>query len=309
MIQVQGLTKYYGDVPALRNVSFQVERGEVVGFLGPNGAGKTTAMRILVGYLPPTEGKATVAGYDVFHDSLEVRRRIGYLPETVPLYGEMTVRDYLEFMATIRGTKRPGTRADEVMEIVNISDHAERQISKLSKGYRQRVGLAQALIHDPEVLVLDEPTIGLDPKQIIEVRELIRQLGEDHTVILSTHILPEVEQVCERVLIINEGQLVAEDTPEKLTARLKGAERVYLQVAVDGDASARLPQLVQALKEVEGVTSVELLGNGAFEIECALGADRRADLAARAVGGGWRLLEMRPVGMSLEEIFLRLTTE
>ena len=309
MIQVQGLTKYYGDVPALRNVSFQVERGEVVGFLGPNGAGKTTAMRILVGYLPPTEGKATVAGYDVFHDSLEVRRRIGYLPETVPLYGEMTVRDYLEFMATIRGTKRPGTRADEVMEIVNISDHAERQISKLSKGYRQRVGLAQALIHDPEVLVLDEPTIGLDPKQIIEVRELIRQLGEDHTVILSTHILPEVEQVCERVLIINEGQLVAEDTPEKLTARLKGAERVYLQVAVDGDASARLPQLVQALKEVEGVTSVESLGNGALEIECALGADRRADLAARAVGGGWRLLEMRPVGMSLEEIFLRLTTE
>lgn len=309
MIQVQGLTKYYGDVPALRNVSFQVEKGEVVGFLGPNGAGKTTTMRILVGYLPPTEGKATVAGYDVFFDSLEVRRRIGYLPETVPLYGEMTVRGYLEFMATIRGVSRPGTRADEVMEIVNLSDRAEQPIYKLSKGYRQRVGLAQALIHDPEVLILDEPTLGLDPKQIIEVRELIRRLGEDHTIILSTHILPEVEQVCERVLIINEGELVAEDTPERLTARLKGAERVYLQVATAGEDTARLTHLVEALQSVEGVTSVEALGNGAFEVECTLGADRRADLADRVVKGGWRLLEMRPVGMSLEEIFLKLTTE
>lgn len=309
MIQVQGLTKYYGDVPALRNVSFQVEKGEVVGFLGPNGAGKTTTMRILVGYLPPTEGKATVAGYDVFHDSLEVRRRIGYLPETVPLYGEMTVRGYLEFMATIRGVARPGTRADEVMEVVNVSDRAEQPIHKLSKGYRQRVGLAQALIHDPEVLILDEPTLGLDPKQIIEVRELIRRLGEDHTIILSTHILPEVEQVCERVLIINEGELVAEDTPERLTARLKGAERVYLQVATEGEDPVRLARLVEALQGVEGVTAVEALGDGAFEVECTLGADRRADLADRVVKGGWRLLEMRPVGMSLEEIFLKLTTE
>jgi len=306
VIQVHGLTKYYGDLPAVRDVSFQVEQGEVVGFLGPNGAGKTTTMRILVGYLPPTDGKATVAGHDVFHDSLEVRRRIGYLPETVPLYGEMAVRDYLEFMATIRGVQRPGIRADEVMESVNIADHTDQQIGKLSKGYRQRVGLAQALIHDPEVLILDEPTIGLDPKQIIEVRELIRQLRENHTVLLSTHILPEVEQVCERVLIINEGELVAEDTPERLTARLKGAERIYLHVATEG---RDMDRLVKALQGVEGVTTVESLGNGVFEVECALGADHRADLAERVIKDGWRLLEMRPMGMSLEEIFLKLTTD
>lgn len=309
MIQVQGLTKYYGSVPAVRDVTFRVEKGEVVGFLGPNGAGKTTTMRVLVGYLPPTEGKATVAGYDVFFDSLEVRRRIGYLPETVPLYGEMTVRGYLEFMAEIRGVDRVGTRADAVMEVVHIADRADQQISKLSKGYRQRVGLAQALIHDPEVLILDEPTIGLDPKQIIEVRELIRQLGQDHTVILSTHILPEVEQVCERVLIINEGQLVAEDTPDRLTARLKGAERVYLQVETDGEEGTDVSPLLDALHQVSGVTRVEALGNGAFEVECALGVDRRADLAERAIQSGFRLLEMRPVGMSLEEVFLKLTTE
>jgi len=209
-------------------------------------------------------------------------------------------------MATIRGVQRPGIRADEVMESVNIADHTDQQIGKLSKGYRQRVGLAQALIHDPEVLILDEPTIGLDPKQIIEVRELIRQLRENHTVLLSTHILPEVEQVCERVLIINEGELVAEDTPERLTARLKGAERIYLHVATEG---RDMDRLVKALQGVEGVTTVESLGNGVFEVECALGADHRADLAERVIKDGWRLLEMRPMGMSLEEIFLKLTTD
>jgi ABC-2 type transport system ATP-binding protein len=309
VIEVQGLTKYYGNAPALNDVSFQVKQGEVVGFLGPNGAGKTTTMRILAGYLPPTEGSVTIGGYDAFHDSLEVRRRIGYLPETVPLYHEMTVRSYLQFMAAIRGVPNPRSNADGAMEIVNMTDRANQEIGKLSKGYRQRVGLAQALIHDPEVLILDEPTIGLDPKQIIEVRELIQHLGGDHTIILSTHILPEVEQVCERVLIINEGRLVAEDTPERLTLRLKGAERIYLQVATDGRGVPHRANLIKTLRDVKGVSAVESLQDGAFEVVCALGADQRADLAEQVVIGGWRLLEMRPMGMSLEEIFLQLTTE
>ncbi|NLE76935.1 MAG: ATP-binding cassette domain-containing protein, partial [Chloroflexi bacterium] len=306
MIEVQGLSKTYGDVPALRDVSFRIERGEVVGFLGPNGAGKTTTMRILSGYLPPSGGTASIAGFDVQRDSLEVRRRIGYLPETVPLYPEMSVQSYLEFMATLRRVAKPRPAAQTAMERLRIADRAGQEIGKLSKGYRQRVGLDQALIHDPEVLILDEPTIGLDPKQIIEVRELIRELGADHTVILSTHILPEVEQTCQRVLIINDGQLVAEDTPARLTTRLKGAERIHIQVAEDHAGGVALEGLAEALGQVPGVAAVEALGSGVFEVESALEQDLRPRLARRIVEGGWALLEIRPVGMSLEEIFLKL---
>ena len=303
MIQAKSLTKYYGDLAAIQEVSFTVEKGEVLGFLGPNAAGKTTTMRILTGFMPPSSGTAHVAGYDVFTDSLEVRRRIGYLPETVPLYPEMTVRGYLHFVARLRGVDERERRVAEVMETCHLDDRADLLIGKLSKGYRQRVGLAQALVHDPEVLILDEPTIGLDPKQIIEVRELIRSLGGEHTIILSTHILPEASQTCQRVLIINEGRIVAEDTPEQLTSRLKGAERIYLEVAHPS------PQVEAGLAEMEGVTHVGVRGEGCYEVECTLGVDRRSEIAATAVRHDWGLLEMRPIGMSLEEIFLKLTTE
>lgn len=304
MIHVSNLTKHYGDFQALKNVSFDVAKGEILGFLGPNGAGKTTTMRVLTGYLPPTSGTVTVAGFDVTTDSLEVRKRLGYLPETVPLYPEMTVWGYLDFMARLRGVDKRERRIDKAMEQVRIADHAHMVIGKLSKGYRQRLGLAQALLHDPEVLILDEPTIGLDPRQIIEVRELIRGLAQDHTVILSTHILPEVSQTCSRVLIINEGEIVAEGTPERLMARLKGAERIFVQVAgADGDSALRV------LQSLDGILAVDDKGDGAYEVECTLGTDKRPEIAREIVNQGWSLLELRPVGMSLEEIFLKLTTE
>jgi len=303
MIEVENLTKTYGDFVAIEDVSFHVPRGEVLGFLGPNGAGKTTTMRILTGYMPPTDGRATVAGFDVFHDSLEVRRRIGYLPETVPLYTEMTVEGYLDFVARLRGVDDRWERIDRIMEQMDITDRADDLIGQLSKGYRQRVGLAQALVHDPEVIILDEPTIGLDPKQIIEVRELIRSLSGERTVILSTHILPEVSQLCERVLIINEGHIVAEDTPEQLTARLEGAERV--RVALEPGADG----VVEVLGAIDGVEEVTAVGDGKFDVTCALGEELRPILARRIVEHGWPLLELRPVGMSLEDVFLELTTE
>ena len=303
MIQVEHLTKTYGDLVAIQDVSFQVQRGEVLGFLGPNGAGKTTTMRILTGFLPPTSGRVTVAGFDVFEESLEARRRIGYLPETVPLYPEMTVARYLDFVAALRDVPNRQDAVEQVMHQVGLIDRADTIIGKLSKGYRQRVGLAQALVHDPEVIILDEPTIGLDPKQIIEVRELIRNLGGDHTVILSTHILPEVSQVCSRVLIINEGQIVAEDTPERLTARLKGGERVFIHLA-NGTSEAEA-----VLGAIEGVQEVTRMGDGQYEVTCALGQDLRPVLARTLIEHGWDLLELRPVAMSLEEIFLKLTTE
>ena len=242
MIEVQHITKRYGRVTAVDDVSFRVERGEILGFLGPNGAGKTTTMRILTGYMPPTEGKAMVAGLDVFTQPIEAKRRTGYLPETPPLYPDMTVREYLDFVAKIKGVspKERRNRVASTMERTRVADMASRHCSKLSKGYRQRVGLAQALIHNPEVLILDEPTAGLDPKQIIETRDLIRSLGGDHTIVLSTHILPEVAQTCHRVVIINKGRVVAVDTPENLTARSKGAETMYVQIDSDGvDAAGR----------------------------------------------------------------------
>ena len=309
MIEVQHLTKRYGPFTAVDDVSFKAERGEILGFLGPNGAGKTTTMRILTGYMPPTEGKAVVAGHDVLEEPIEAKRRTGYLPETPPLYPDMSVRDYLQFCARIKGVPRAerASRVETVMARTRVADVARRHCGKLSKGYRQRVGLAQALLHNPEVLILDEPTAGLDPKQIIETRQLIKELGGDHTVILSTHILPEVSQTCHRVVIINKGHVVAVDTPENLTARLRGSETMYLQV----DALGADP--VEVLRGVPGVTRAAVADARdrvtGIEVESETGRDVRRDLAAAVVSRGWGLLELRPMRMSLEEIFLHLTTE
>ena len=309
MIEVQHITKRYGRVTAVDDVSFKVERGEILGFLGPNGAGKTTTMRILTGYMPATEGRAVVAGFDVFAEPIEAKRRTGYLPETPPLYPDMTVREYLDFVARIKGVpageQKP--RVQSVMERTSVADMADRHCSKLSKGYRQRVGLAQALIHNPDVLILDEPTAGLDPKQIIETRELIRSLAGDHTIVLSTHILPEVAQTCQRVVIINKGRVVAVDTPDNLTARLRGAETMFVHV------DAPREDALAALQAVQGVTRVNAAdgrhAHGAFEVESDRGTDVRRELARAIVTRGWGLLELRPMRMSLEEIFLQVTTD
>jgi ABC-2 type transport system ATP-binding protein len=310
MIEVQHLTKRYGPTTAVDDVSFRVEKGEILGFLGPNGAGKTTTMRVLTGYMPPTEGKAVVAGYDVFEKPLEAKQRTGYLPETPPLYPEMTVREYLTFVANLKLGALPKSqrrsRVDTAMKKTHVDDMANRHCSKLSKGYRQRVGLAQALIHDPEVLILDEPTAGLDPKQIIETRDLIRGLAGDHTIILSTHILPEVAQTCQRVVIINRGRVVAEDTPENLTHQVKGAATLYVQVEADGDAA----EVLQSVPGVSTVSATDSHGRlKGFEIEAEPNRDVRRDVARVVVDRGWGLLELRPTRLSLEEIFLQLTTE
>jgi ABC-2 type transport system ATP-binding protein len=309
VIEVQSLTKRYGRVTAVDDISFRVERGEILGFLGPNGAGKTTTMRILTGYMPATDGKAVVAGFDVFEQPVEAKRRIGYLPESPPLYPDMSVEEYLAFVAKIKGVPPADRRqrVQQVMKRTRIDDVANRLTSKLSKGYRQRVGLAQALIHNPDVLILDEPTAGLDPKQIIETRQLIKDLAGDHTVVLSTHILPEVSQTCERVIIINKGRVVAVDTPDNLTARLQGAETMYVQVDAGGSDAA------PALTRIPGVTRVAAADRkGAivgFEVESERGRDIRRELARAVVSNSWGLLELRPLRMSLEEIFLSLTTE
>jgi ABC-2 type transport system ATP-binding protein len=309
VIEVQNLTKRYGPITAVDGVSFTVEKGEILGFLGPNGAGKTTTMRVLTGYMPPTEGKAIVAGYDVFEKPLEAKRRTGYLPETPPLYPDMTVRDYLMFVSRIKRVPRAERKARvaAVMERTRIADVADRHCSKLSKGYKQRVGLAQAILHNPDVLILDEPTAGLDPKQIIETRQLIKELAGDHTIILSTHILPEVSQTCQRVVIINRGHVVAVDTPENLTARLRGSETMYVQVDAAG------ADVAGTLLAVPGVTRVTRAATPpavtAFEVDSESGRDVRRDLASTVVTRGWGLLELRPMRMSLEEIFLSLTTE
>jgi ABC-2 type transport system ATP-binding protein len=310
VIEVQHITKRYGRVTAVDDVSFRVERGEILGFLGPNGAGKTTTMRILTGYMPATEGRAIVAGFDVFDQPLEAKRRTGYLPETPPLYPDMTVREYLDFVARIKAVppSERKQRVDAAMERTRVADMATRHCAKLSKGYRQRVGLAQALIHNPEVLILDEPTAGLDPKQIIETRELIRNLAGDHTIILSTHILPEVAQTCQRVIIINRGHVVAVDTPENLTARLRGAETMYVHVDAPGQ------DVAATLAAIAGVTRVVATADGrgpagGFEVESDRGTDVRRELARTVVSRGWGLLELRPMRMSLEEIFLQVTTD
>jgi len=309
VIEVQNLTKRYGRVTAVDDISFRVERGEILGFLGPNGAGKTTTMRILTGYMPATEGKALVAGFDVFDQPIEAKRRTGYLPETPPLYPDMTVHEYLSFVAKIKGVP-PAERRERVQQVMvrtRVDDMASRLTSKLSKGYRQRVGLAQALIHNPDVLILDEPTAGLDPKQIIETRQLIKQLAGDHTIILSTHILPEVSQTCERVVIINKGRVVAVDTPDNLTARLQGSQTMYVQIDANGaDAVSALGRVPGVTRVVESDRKAGIVG---YEVEGERGRDIRRDLARAVVGSNWGLLELRPMRMSLEEIFLSLTTE
>jgi ABC-2 type transport system ATP-binding protein len=309
VIEVQHITKRYGGVTAVDDVSFRVDKGEILGFLGPNGAGKTTTMRILTGYMPPTDGKATVAGFDVFTHPVEAKRRTGYLPETPPLYPDMTVREYLDFAARIKGVppKDRRDRVTAVMKRTHVADMADRHCSKLSKGYRQRVGLGQALIHNPEVLILDEPTAGLDPKQIIETRDLIRSLAGDHTIVLSTHILPEVAQTCQRVVIIAKGRVVAVDTPTGLETRLQGAETLYVQIDAQG------AEAEPVLAAIPGVTRVAMSdhrdGVHGFEVESTRGTDIRRDIARAVVTSGWGLLELRPMRLSLEEIFLQVTTD
>ena len=303
MIQANNLTKYYGHQTAIQNVSFQVDQGEILGFLGPNGAGKTTTMRILTAYMPPSDGTATVGGYDVFHNSLEVRKRVGYLPESVPLYKDMAVWDYLDFVAALRKIDNRAKRVGDALEKVDLGDQSNILIGKLSKGLRQRVGIAQAIVHDPEVLILDEPTIGLDPKQIIEVRKLIKDLGGEHTVILSTHILSEVEQICSRVLIINKGQIVAEDTPTGLASRLEGGERIRFK------ALAPPPDAIETLQSLPEVKQACLIEPGVFELECTIEIDCRPAIAQLVVERGWGLLELYAVSVSLEDIFLELTED
>ena len=304
MIEANQLSKTYGNFVALAGISFEAKPGEILGFLGPNGAGKTTTMRILTGYMPPTSGSAKVAGYDVVEDSLEVRRRVGYLPETVPLYPEMSGREYLSFMGSLRRVADLDSRVGEVLIQVGLQERGDSLIGNLSKGLRQRVGLAQALLHQPEVLILDEPTIGLDPAQIIEVRDLIRELGRERTVMLSTHILSEAQQVCDRVLIINKGRIVAEDTPANLSAQLAGADRILVR------SSAPAGDLATLLKDVPGVESVEIARQaGTVEVTSTPGRDLRPLLARRIVEADLDLLELTTAGFSLESIFLQLTRE
>lgn len=301
MIQVNGLTKDYGARRAVDNLTFEARQGEILGFLGPNGAGKTTTMRVLAGYLPPTAGEASVAGYDIISESLEVRRRVGYLPETVPLYNDMTVFDYLKFMADLRHLPNADDRVDDALEMVGLTERADGYIGNLSKGMRQRLGLAQSLLHRPEVLILDEPTIGLDPGQVVEIRSVIREIGKERTVLLSTHILSEAQQMCDRVVIINKGRIVAEDSPENLQARLSGAQRVSLRVRGEAD------ELAAKVAAIKGVQEAKAMPDGTLEFQHAPGEDVRPEVAKAVIKAGYDLLEMRPVGMSLEEIFLELT--
>ena len=312
MISVKDLTKKYARTTAVDQISFEVQKGEVVGFLGPNGAGKTTTMRILTCFLPPTEGSVTVAGFDVLKYPLEVKKRTGYLPETPPLYPEMETGEYLAFVGRLKGLSGNDLhkRVDYVCDRCNVGDVKKKLLGKLSKGYRQRVGLAQAIIHNPDVLILDEPTAGLDPKQINDTRELIRGLAGDHTIILSTHILPEVEQICKQVIIINRGKLIATDSVEKLQNRARGGESVLVEVAGrNGNLDSRA--VARRLEQVAGVSRVlpreSMDSRAVFEIESLQNGFVRGDLARAVVEGGWDLNELRPTTVSLEQIFLQLT--
>jgi ABC-2 type transport system ATP-binding protein len=303
MIKVNGLVKDYGKRRALDSITFDANQGEIVGFLGPNGAGKTTTMRILTGYMPPTSGEALVAGYDVVEESLEVRKRVGYLPETVPLYDDMTAFQYLKFMGELRQLPNVEDRAYESLEMVNLDERSNSFIGTFSKGMRQRVGLAQALLHRPEVIILDEPTIGLDPAQVVEIRNVIREIGKDRTVLFSTHILSEAQQICDRVLIINKGIIVAEDTPDNLQARVLGAERIILRVRGDADG------LDATVKKVKGTRKITSNKEDSVEFEFSAGQDVRPQVAKAVIEAGYDLIEMRPLGVSLEDIFLELTDE
>lgn len=301
MIRVNELSKHFGARQAVDQISFDAHQGEILGFLGPNGAGKTTTMRMLTGYMPPSGGTATIAGFDIVKESIEVRKRVGYLPETVPLYTDMTIFSYLKFMADLRHLPKAEDAILETLEMVGLIERAEGYIGNLSKGMRQRVGLAQALLHKPEVLILDEPTIGLDPAQIIEVRNLIREIGKERTVLLSTHILSEAQQICDRILIINKGKIVVEDTPENLQARLAGAQRVQLKVRGEAD------ELANKIAAIKGIQEVITQGEGLLEFQFAPGRDLRPEVARLTVDEKYDLLEMRPINLSLEEIFLELT--
>jgi ABC-2 type transport system ATP-binding protein len=312
MITVKELTKRYARNTAVDHISFEIQKGQIVGFLGPNGAGKTTTMRMLTCFMPPTAGTATVAGFDVLEEPMEVKKRIGYLPETPPLYPEMRAGEYLEFVGKLKGLSNPelGKRVDYVSERCAVADVREKLISKLSKGYRQRVGLAQAIIHNPDVLILDEPTAGLDPKQINETRDLIKSLAGDHTIILSTHILPEVEQTCEQVIIISKGKVIATDSVTNLQNRARGVESVLLEVA--GRNGELDPAAVQArIEKITGVSKVHFKEKrqtrNIFEVESVKDKLARGDLARAVVEAGWDLNELRSSAMSLEEVFLQLT--
>lgn len=304
MIEVRGLTKTYGPHKAIDHISFSVKKGEVVGFLGPNGAGKTTTMRIITGFMPPTSGTARVAGFDVFENPLEVKRRIGYLPETPPVYGEMTVEDYLSFVARLKGVEKARVRkqVELAIEKTQLGDVQKRLIQNLSKGYRQRVGISQALVSDPDVLILDEPTVGLDPRQVAEVRGLVKELRGQHTIILSTHILPEVQATCERIVIINKGKIVAEDSLESIGRRMKSSSRVFVRVGQLTD------QLKTDLRALRGVAAVAVKDGGGIEIDTDGSKDVAQAVAAAVVGAGAGLVEMREEAFNLEDVFLKLTT-
>ncbi len=307
MIEVKDLTRYYGQKRAISNVSFNVQKGEILGLLGPNAAGKTTTMRILTCYMPPTSGTATIGGYDIFEQSMEVRTITGYLPENPPIYPDLEVNDYLKFVAKIKGVEknRIEKEVDAAVEKASLGDVRNRVIGKLSKGYKQRVGLAQSLINNPQVVILDEPTVGLDPKQIIEIRELIRSLKGEHTIILSSHILPEVEQTCERVVIISNGRVVAEDTPENLTTRMRGSERVQLEVEGDEDA---IKKALGSLPDILS-TRIETKDNGVCKVVVESKSDLRKEMAKSLVDSNLGLLELHPDKATLEDIFLHLTTK
>ena len=318
MIKVEHMTKLYGSFPAVIDISMNIEKGEIVGFLGPNGAGKTTTMRVMTGYTPPSEGTVTIAGYDVITHSLEARRHIGYLPETVPLYLDMEVTDYLRFMGQMRGMNRAwiNERLPAVIDVVKLGDYRKTHIHKLSKGFRQRVGIAQSILHEPDVLIMDEPTIGIDPVQVVETRSLIKQLGGEHTLILSSHILPEISTICRRVIVIHEGRIVADDEPSNLSARLRRTERI--DVAVRGASGAS--EIISLLRDLSMIVDARRDISAAAQRDASDGViplilDARPDLGApeniakTIVEKGWGLVNMHVIPMSLEEIFLELTTD
>ncbi len=309
MIEVESLTKYYGSFPAITDVSFTVGKGEILGFLGPNGAGKTTTMKILTGFIPPTAGVVRISGYDVVSQSLAARKHMGYLPETVPLYTDMSVRGYLGFMGSIRGMSRDHIRRriGDVVDICHLGEYRDTLIGKLSKGFRQRVGIAQAIIHEPDILILDEPTIGIDPIQVVETRQLIRDLGSEHTVVISTHILPEVSAICQRVVIIHEGEVVAVDSPENLAERLQASAQV---VVVVRGPKEKVAAALRSMDGVQDVTMTPLEGNTAsYQVTSKGDEDIREEVARQVVQQGWGLLSQESISMSLEQVFLRLTTE
>jgi len=305
MIEVKDLTKYYGSFAAIQALNFEVADGEIVGFLGPNAAGKTTTLKILAGYMPPTSGTAAVHGFDCVTQSLAARKSLGYLPETVPLYPDLTVSQFLDFAGQAKGLDHRQRRleVDRAIDDCSLEEVRNTLVAVLSKGFRQRVGLAQALLGRPPLLILDEPTIGLDPAQIVEIRELIRQLAGDHTVILSSHILPEVSQLCQRVIIINRGQIVASDTPANLTHQLNRDARVHL--SVEGPEA----EVQAAIQAVPGVKTVQGLGKGIFTLEADLDLEVRPELARCIVQRGWDLLELKTQEFTLEDVFINLVTE